>query len=107
MTTPVTSRAEADGYTVTVMMPRQRALASFPTPRDPRVRLREVEGERVAVLPYRGTYRGDRARAKQAELLERVRAAGLEPRGEPVFAGYDAPSTLPFLRRLEAWTRLA
>jgi hypothetical protein len=107
MTAPVTSRGEERGYSVVFMMPKERELASLPTPRDPRVRLREASGERVAVLRYHGTYRGDRARTKQAELLARVRAAGLEPRGEPVFAGYDAPSTLPFLRRLEAWVPLA
>ncbi len=107
MTAPVTSRSEAGGYTVTFMMPKERDLASLPVPRDPRVRLRELPAQRVAVLGYHGTYRGDLARAKQAELLERVRAAGLETRGEPAFAGYDAPSTLPFLRRLEAWIPLA
>jgi hypothetical protein len=107
MTAPVTSRVEAGGYTVTFTMPKDRELASLPVPRDPRIRLREVPGERVAVLRYHGRYRGDLARAKQTELLERVRAAGLEPRGEPSFAGYDAPWTLPFLRRLEAWLPIA
>jgi hypothetical protein len=44
--------------------------------------------------------------AKVSEVLARVRSAGLGYRGSPEFAGYDPPSTLPFLRRNEIWIEL-
>lgn len=103
MTAPVTSRRSAEGYVVTFTMPRARSLESLPLPRDPRVHLLQVPERRVAVLRYHGTYRRRRTEERQAALIERVRAAGLEPAGAPEFAGYDAPSTLPLLRRVEAW----
>jgi hypothetical protein len=107
MTSPVTATAADREITVTFTMPREHALATLPVPHDARVRLRTDAERRVAVLKYRGTYRAAITEAKQAELLRRVQRAGLTPVGPPVFAGYDAPATLPFLRRLEAWVAIA
>lgn len=107
MTSPVTVTTAPEGHTVTFTMPRKWNLATLPAPRDSRVELKELPASRVAVLTYRGTYRGDLTRRKQAELSNKVRAAGLVATGAPVFAGYDAPSTLPFLRHIEAWVPLA
>lgn len=107
MTAPVTSRSEGAGAVVTFTMPDDRDLASLPRPLDPRVRLRCTPGERFAVLRYRGTYGVRLAQRRQDDLLARVRAAGIEPTGEPIFAGYDPPWTLPFLRRVEAWVPIA
>ena len=106
MTSPVTSHEDDDGYVVTFTMPKDRALELLPVPKDARVRVRRTGGERFAVLKYRGTYRGDLAKQKHEELVARVREAGLVTRGAPLFAGYDAPSTLPALRRVEAWVAI-
>jgi hypothetical protein len=103
MTTPVTERDSASGYVVAFTMPRGRNLSDLPVPEDARVRLRETRAERVAVLRYRGSYDSETVQQKQAELLMRAGAAGLTPYGEPYFAGYDPPSTLAFLRRVEVW----
>jgi hypothetical protein len=103
MTAPVTARDSASGYVVAFTMPRGRQLSELPVPQDARVRLRKTRGERVAVLRYRGSYDSETVQEKQAELLIRAGAAGLTPYGEPYFAGYDAPSTLAFLRRVEVW----
>jgi hypothetical protein len=107
MTAPVGTRRSASGYVVTFTMPKKYELESLPTPSDERVVLRQVPGERVAVLRFSGRYRSELIHDKQAELVRRARAAGLETVGEPLFAGYDAPSTLPFLRRVEVWVPIA
>ena len=106
MTTPVTSHAYDDGHVVTFTMPKHRALELLPVPKDARVRVRRTEGERFAVLTYRGRFAGGLTRDKQDELLALVKEQGLVTRGTPLFAGYDAPSTLPALRRVEAWIEL-
>jgi len=108
MTTPVTvSPSEADaGYVMRFHMPKDRALASLPTPKDPRISLRRMPEDLIAVLRFRGSYDPERITAKESELLIRVQAAGLTPTGEPAFAGYDSPAALPLLRRVEVWTSL-
>jgi hypothetical protein len=107
MTVPVGTRRRASGYVVTFSMPKEYELESLPTPSDERVVLRQLPEERVAVLRFSGRYRSELIHDKQAELVRRARAAGLETVDEPCFAGYDAPSTLPFLRRVEVWVRIA
>jgi hypothetical protein len=88
-------------------MPPGRHLRELPAPDDPRVRLLPMSERHVAVLRFSGRYTplrvGDRAR----ELIHRVHREGLEPRGPVEFAGYDPPTTLPFLRRNEVRVELA
>jgi hypothetical protein len=103
MTTPVTFSHSPTGYVMRFQMPKDRLLSSLPRPVDPRVRLRQLPGERVAVLRFRGSYDGEYIAEKERELLERAQAAGLTVAGEPLFAGYDSPAALPLLRRVEVW----
>lgn len=103
MTTPVTLGPSQSGYVMRFQMPKDHELTKLPKPKDPRVLLRRLPQERVAVLRFRGRYTGARVEQKESELLARVRAEGLSPHGEPLFAGYDPPSALPFLRRVEVW----
>jgi SOUL heme-binding protein len=91
---------------VAFIMPADRQLQDLPTPRDPRVLLRAVPARRVAVLAFNGDYKSDLPADKSAELLEWLRAAGLNPKGPIVFAGYDPPTTVPVLRRNEVMVEL-
>lgn len=107
MTAPVNVSTQGErSYTVAFNLPGGRTLASLPAPNDERVRLERRPRRRVAVTRFRGTYSGPRVASKFSELLARVRNAGLSYRGSPEFAGYDPPTTLPFLRRNEIWLEL-
>ena len=110
MTAPVlatTGRAfhHAD-RTISFVMPADRGLVTLPAPDDRRVRLREVPAHRVAVLSFRGRFDGDLPVIKRRELLSLVDQAGIVALGEVAFAGYDPPSTLPFLRRNEVMVQV-
>lgn len=115
MTTPVTARVvhpapgseeELSTYTITFTMPKARAPRTLPVPEDRRVHLRAVPARRVAVLRYRGRHTYESVREYSGYLREVLDRAGLSTRGEPEFAGYDPPSTLPWLRRNEIWVEL-
>lgn len=108
MTAPVTAeRGEPGRYRVSFIMPPGRSLSSLPVPADDRVILREVPSRRIAALRYSGGHSEERMQKKAKELRSELLRAGLSPRGEVVFAGYDPPTTLPFLRRNEVWLELA
>jgi len=110
MTAPVTQRAagtEADGYLISFMMPERFTLETLPRPNDPRVTLREQPGRLMAVLRYSGGWGESRYRTHEAQLLEAVRAAGLTAIGEPIYARYNSPFSLPFLRRNEVMVEVA
>jgi len=87
-------------------MPADHTLSMLPIPRDPRVRLRPLPERRIATLRFTGRYTPLRIGDKARELVRRVQAEGLVPRGPVEFAGYDPPTTLPFLRRNEVWVEL-
>jgi hypothetical protein len=107
MTAPVNVKTHDEhSHTIAFNLPEGRTLASLPAPNDERVRLERRPRRRVAVLTYRGGYSGPRVAEKFIELISRVRRLGLNYRGTPEFAGYDPPSTLPFLRRNEVWLEL-
>lgn len=109
MTTPVTlvPTQSASGYVMQFQMPKGRQLSSLPRPKDPRISLRRLPEELVAVLRFRGSYDSDRIAEREREFLYRMEAAGLVPGSEPTFAGYDSPAALPLLRRVEIWATIA
>ncbi len=121
MTTPVTQTRQdlpkrdlptdltmnEDGsWLVRFKMPEGASLASLPSPLNHEVRLRALPARRVATLRYQGTFNDQETEQMQLRLLANLKTQGLKAAGEPGFAGYDAPWTLPFLRRNEAWVEL-
>lgn len=107
MTTPVTITPRAATHTMAFTMPPERTLDSLPRPDDSRIELFEIPVRRFAVLSYRGAYDSKTFEQHATRILELVAHAGLTTRGEPIFAGFDPPWTLPKLRRAEVWIELA
>ncbi len=100
MTAPVTQVLTRDHtWRVQFMMPSQYTLETLPEPMDARVKLREVGPRRVAALRYSGTW----SQANFDEHLEKLRRAmqlaGLEAKGEPLWARYDPPPFKPWFLR--------
>jgi hypothetical protein len=106
MTAPVTRTADAQGYVVQFVLPKEVTLATAPEPVDPRVELREVPGGLVAAIRYSGTW----SQANYDEHLERLKAAlqaaQIRWTGEPTLSRYNGPMTPWFLRRNEIWLAL-
>jgi hypothetical protein len=80
---------------------KEYQMSMLPRPSDERVGLRRLEPGLVAALRYAGDWSEARYLAKERELLEAVRAAGLAPVGTPSFARYNAAFIPWFLRRNE------
>ena len=107
MTAPVSQQVSGSGWTVAFTMPAEYTLATLPKPADPAVRLVEHPARRMAVVKFSGLAGAERMEAKRAELLKGLADAGLRSVGDPVFAFYDPPWTLPFLRRNEVMVEVA
>ncbi|MEE2789449.1 MAG: heme-binding protein [Myxococcota bacterium] len=104
MTAPVlVVPAKANTWTMKFSIPTKYTIDTVPKPVDPRVQLIEVPAKTVAVLRFSGAF-GDlpTREAKTAVLLERLAEnRAYKAIGQPYYAGYDPPFTLPFLRRNE------
>jgi SOUL heme-binding protein len=107
MTAPVTRQATGDAWKVRFIMPAGSTLASMPAPNNPNVRLSEEPGRRYGVIKFTGLGGEAIFNRKAVELAGILSARRLTPLGKPVFASYDPPWTLPFMRRNEVWMELA
>lgn len=106
MTAPVTQSSAGDSWTISFTMPASYTMETLPAPVNPNVRLVAQDARRMAVVRFSGTGSADSMEEVRIELLKRVEALGLQTVGEPVFAFYDPPWTLPFFRRNEVMVEL-
>jgi hypothetical protein len=101
MTAPVTQSNTGGEWTIGFTMPEGYTMDTLPAPANPKVRLVAKPARRMAVLRFSGTAGVEKMDRERIELLAKVADAGLTAQSEPVFAFYDPPWTLPFMRRNE------
>ncbi len=105
MTAPVTQRpkagADADTYVLSFVMPSRYTLDTIPEPLSLEVNLREEPAKLVAVRGYSGRWTEANYREHESLLLTAVEREGLTPVSTPVYARYNSPFSLWFLRRNE------
>ncbi|MHC4855079.1 MAG: SOUL family heme-binding protein [Planctomycetota bacterium] len=101
MTAPVTQQSAGDKYAVSFVMPAEYTPDTIPQPTDPSVVIKEIPGYKAAVIRYSGTWSQKRYQAKKAALEAFIKDNGLTAAGEPIWARYDPPFQLWFLRRNE------
>ena len=103
-----TPKADARGtYVFSFVMPARYTRATLPQPLDPRVRIREAPARLVAARRYSGTWSEAHYREQESILLRAVAQARLETVGAPVYARYNSPFSLWFLRRNEVLIEVA
>jgi hypothetical protein len=107
MTAPVLVQHKGEESGMSFVVPRELAAAKVPAPKAAEVSVDTMPAARFAVF----TYSGLRTDKNEADALGKLRAwmekKNLKAEGEPVFAYYDPPWTLPFMRRNEVMLRVA
>jgi effector-binding domain-containing protein len=101
MTAPVTVGTEGSSRVIAFGMPRSYTLDTLPTPNDPRVNLREVPAQKMAVIRFSWSRSESRTQAMKDKLLAALVRDGIETIGSPSYAGYNAPWTPPWMTRNE------
>jgi hypothetical protein len=103
MTAPVSQVSSRNGFLIQFMMPAKFNMETIPQPNDPRVQLREIPPRRVVVYRYTGSWSESRYREKLLRFKELLEKDGLQVQGEPVWARFNSPFSIWFLRRNEIW----
>jgi len=101
--TPVEAGANRDRDEVRMAfyLPPEYDLDAAPRPTDEDVDLRPVPERTLAVRRFSWRPTDRRVAAQRRRLLETLDRARIPITGDPFSMGYDAPWTLPFLRRNE------
>lgn len=101
MTAPVQQSGSPTGWRIAFMLPGKYTLDSAPVPDDTRIQLVAVPARLVAVLRYSGRWTERNYLVRLDELSQALTAVDVRTVGEPWLARYNAPFSLPFLRRNE------
>jgi hypothetical protein len=100
MTVPVQAEQTAGGLRMQFFLPAKYSAENAPRPSDDRVRIVTVPGGTIAALRFSGS--GADFSGRQSELIGLLADSAWQPTGAPYSLSYDAPFTLPPLRRNEA-----
>jgi hypothetical protein len=101
MTAPVSQQSVQGKWAVSFMMPASYTMETLPTPDDANIKLRQVPARRVAAVRYSGFWSENKFLRYKQELECWISANNLKVIGDPVWARYNPPFTLWFLRRNE------
>jgi hypothetical protein len=107
MTAPVTQQSTGDAWTVRFVMPSQYTLDTLPKPRNAAVTLKQIEGQRMAVIRFSGVADDEALAKRTKELGALITIRNLAPLAPATYAFYNPPWTLGFLRRNEVMIPVA
>jgi hypothetical protein len=107
MTAPVMQSQINGKWTMSFMMPAKYSLNNLPAPKDKSIALRKVPSRYYGVIRYSWLDSSQKNQA-MADTLSKwlAKNSGFKIISGPVFAGYDPPWTIPFLRRNEVMFEL-
>ena len=101
MTAPVNQQKSEGKYIVSFTMPSKYTLDTLPEPLDSSIVLRQVPAQKVAAIRYSGTWSQKKYIKNKTEVEQFIREKELKVTGEDIFARYNPPFQLWFLRRNE------
>jgi DNA gyrase inhibitor GyrI len=107
MTTPVLiCAAGGTNATMAFVMPASLGTNGAPQPTQPSVAVRQIPAGQFAVYRFSGGRSAKNAAGAAAQLTAWLAREKIATQGEPMFAYFDPPWTLPFLRRNEVMFRV-
>ncbi|NBX84375.1 MAG: heme-binding protein [Gammaproteobacteria bacterium] len=107
MTAPVLQETLKDGWKIQFIMPAYLLMDEIPKPFDNDIQLIESDEERMAVIRFSGRIKESRLEHFTAHLQQFLQSQGCKTQSSAIYAFYNPPWTIPFMRRNEVWFRVA
>ena len=82
-------------------MPSKYNMDSLPVPNNNRVRLKNILTKKFVVIEFSGNNSNENVTEHEDQLMSYIEDNQIKIIGSPKYAFYNAPWTLPFLRRNE------
>ncbi len=101
MTAPVEQTTKDGKYILSFVLPQTLTIETAPTPNDSKVVLKNNPARRMACITYSGFWTESNYLENQARLIEWIASQKLQIKGEPIYARYNSPFSIWFLRRNE------
>ena len=101
MTSPVQQQLAGKSWQISFVMPSKYNMDSLPVPNNNRVRLKEILTKKFVVIEFSGSNSNENVIGHENQLMKYIEANQINIIGSPKYAFYNAPLTLPLLRRNE------
>ena len=101
MTAPVNQQKTNGKYSVSFIMPSKYTTETLPEPTAANVTIQKIPARKMAAIRYSGSWSQKKCQQKKTLLEDFINRKGLKISGPDIFARYDPPFQLWFLRRNE------
>ena len=101
MTAPVQQQRTGRSWQISFVMPSKYSMETLPEPKNDRVRLKEIMTKKFVVIKFSGTNSNENVTEHENQLMNYIEANQIKIIDSPKYAFYNAPWTLPFMRRNE------
>lgn len=106
MTAPVIQEQHMDKWKIRFVMPKKYNLQTLPKPNSEKVCLIPLPMRRIAAIRFSGLPDDKSIKRHTEELQAFLLTESIQSIGGPIFAFYNPPWTLPFLRRNEIFIEI-
>ncbi len=106
MTAPVMQHSYKDKWLIQFVMPAEYTLKTLPKPVSPDVLLKEIPEKTFVVIRFSGRVTDENLGKQNQNLRIFIKDKKLKTNGNAIFAFYNPPWTLPFLKRNEIMLEL-
>ena len=101
MTAPVQQQSTGRSWQISFVMPSKYSMETLPEPKNDRVRLKEIMTKKFVVIKFSGTNSNENVTKHENQLMNYIESNQIKIIDSPKYAFYNAPWTLPFMRRNE------
>jgi DNA gyrase inhibitor GyrI len=101
MTVPVEQLRGDNNWKMSFVLPSKYNMENVPKPKDARIKIYKKEASKRIVIRFSGLSSDSNLNKNKQKLDKYIKENGIKIKSEAIYAFYDAPFTLPFLRRNE------
>ena len=106
MTAPVLATTQGESHVISFNMPRSYTLQTLPEPTDSRVKIVQLPAKKFAAIKFSWLRTNEIIEKMETKLLKLLSQDNVEVLGSPMYAGYNAPWTPPWMTRNEVMVEI-
>jgi len=95
------TKTEDEEWIIRFIMPANHDKSNLPQPNNPQIKILSLSAKKYIVIRFSGSNTESNLTRHLALLKNYIQSSGLHTVGNPVYAFYNPPWILPFLRRNE------
>ena len=101
MTTPVRQRKVCGRWKISFILPSQYSISTIPIPNHKDISIEKIDSKKYAVIKFSGINSDQNIHFYESKIKNYLLENRIQTVSSPIYAFYNPPWTMPFLRRNE------